>query len=181
MFSDILDGTQWGEAELTVPTPVANSGYYFNGWTPLLPKATDAITEDLTFTANFAQSGGDGGGSNGGGGNDGCGSNGGGGNDSGGSRDRRDRESRVTPSIVIVDEQIPLAAPVATVEAAPQEPAPQEVPEATVDIPVEEVPLAAPDLPNTGAGINPGLMALNGLTMVFSGLLLKRRSKKNNK
>ncbi|MGI5999084.1 MAG: InlB B-repeat-containing protein, partial [Lutispora sp.] len=55
VFADILDGTTWGAAEITVPTPVANSGYYFSGWAPSLPGNDYLITEDLEFIANFTR------------------------------------------------------------------------------------------------------------------------------
>ncbi len=86
-FTGITHDTAWGNAGLTVPTPVADSGYYFSGWTPSLPAANTAITGNLTFTANFAQSGGGGGG--------------------GGGDDREPREEVVQ----IIPEEIPLAAP----------------------------------------------------------------------
>ncbi len=49
LFEDIVDGTAWDDA-VDVPTPVANEGYEFDGWTPSFPATVDG---DLTFTANF--------------------------------------------------------------------------------------------------------------------------------
>lgn len=46
------EGTLW--STITLPTPVANSGYVFTSWTPSLPDGTMEITDNLTFTANFA-------------------------------------------------------------------------------------------------------------------------------
>ncbi len=46
-----MTGTLWGTAVTTVPTPVADPGYKFDGWTPT-PFATE-VTEDLLYTANF--------------------------------------------------------------------------------------------------------------------------------
>lgn len=54
-FNEIEHGTTWGAAEITVPTPVANSGYYFSGWAPSLPGNDYLITEDLEFIANFTR------------------------------------------------------------------------------------------------------------------------------
>lgn len=44
-------GTLWNT--VTVPTPVANEGYKFVGWTPSLPENSSAVHEDVTYTANF--------------------------------------------------------------------------------------------------------------------------------
>ncbi|MEA4854272.1 MAG: MBG domain-containing protein, partial [Christensenella sp.] len=49
-FTDIPYETAWNSA-VTVPTPVANDGYYFTGWTPVFP---ETVTESATYTANFA-------------------------------------------------------------------------------------------------------------------------------
>ena len=70
VFEDILTGNIWSEV-ITVPTPIANSGYKFNGWSPALPESNDQIIEDKTFIATFTTTGGGGspgGGSPGGGG-----------------------------------------------------------------------------------------------------------------
>ncbi len=48
----VEEGATW--ADIAVPTPVANAGYKFTGWTPALPDSGDAITGDVTYTANFA-------------------------------------------------------------------------------------------------------------------------------
>ncbi len=50
-FTNILDGTAWGSAGITVPNPVPASGYQFDGWSPVYPAT---IEEDLTFTASFS-------------------------------------------------------------------------------------------------------------------------------
>jgi len=47
----VNEGSLW--STVTVPTPQAADGYKFVGWTPELPEAADAITSDLTYTANF--------------------------------------------------------------------------------------------------------------------------------
>ncbi len=47
----VEEGAVWGD--FAVPTPVANAGYKFTGWTPVLPSNGDAITADATYTANF--------------------------------------------------------------------------------------------------------------------------------
>ncbi|HRU41880.1 MAG TPA: S-layer homology domain-containing protein, partial [Candidatus Diapherotrites archaeon] len=92
-FSGIVHGTKWGEAGLTVPTPIANSGYRFSSWTPLLPASDTAITGNLTFTANFTRiSDRD--------------------DDDDDDRDRdRGRDRDVPETIEIIPEEIPLAAP----------------------------------------------------------------------
>lgn len=48
----VEEGAKWGD--FVVPTPVANAGYKFTGWTPTLPSNGDAITSDVSYTANFA-------------------------------------------------------------------------------------------------------------------------------
>ncbi len=50
-YTNILDGTEWGSAGITVPTPVPADGYQFNGWSPVFP---ETIEGDLTFTASFS-------------------------------------------------------------------------------------------------------------------------------
>jgi hypothetical protein len=50
-FSDILTGTPWSSA-VTVPTPVPNTGYTFDGWTPTFPST---VTASATYTANFVK------------------------------------------------------------------------------------------------------------------------------
>ncbi|MDD4289139.1 MAG: InlB B-repeat-containing protein, partial [Atribacterota bacterium] len=52
-FPGILSGTAWGDA-VTVPTPVPDSGYEFDNWTPTFP---ETVTADATFTANFKEAG----------------------------------------------------------------------------------------------------------------------------
>lgn len=51
-FDNILEGTLWSDA-ITVPVPVANSGYTFDSWSPALPESDVEITSDLTYTALF--------------------------------------------------------------------------------------------------------------------------------
>lgn len=53
-FENIYAGTLWGDV-VTVPTPVANDGYVFDGWTPSLPDADTQINGDLTYTATFSE------------------------------------------------------------------------------------------------------------------------------
>jgi uncharacterized repeat protein (TIGR02543 family) len=53
-YAGIGYGTTWGASGITVPTPAGSSLHYsFAGWTPALPAATDAITQDASYTANF--------------------------------------------------------------------------------------------------------------------------------
>lgn len=54
-YPDIADGTTWRSAQIGVPKPVANPGYYFYGWTPAIPGPDTAITADQTYTAVFKQ------------------------------------------------------------------------------------------------------------------------------
>ncbi|MEL7570406.1 MAG: InlB B-repeat-containing protein [Eubacteriaceae bacterium] len=51
-FADILNGTIWNTV-VTIPTATPKAGYVFNGWTPVLPAATSAITKNVTYKANF--------------------------------------------------------------------------------------------------------------------------------
>ena len=51
----VEEGTLW--SAVTVPTPVANSGYSFVTWSPAFPTADTAITTNLTFYARFEESG----------------------------------------------------------------------------------------------------------------------------
>ncbi|MFA5562902.1 MAG: hypothetical protein WDA32_01780, partial [Candidatus Caldatribacteriota bacterium] len=48
-FPGILSGTAWADA-VTVPTPVPDPGFKFDGWTPSFPAT---VTESATYTANF--------------------------------------------------------------------------------------------------------------------------------
>jgi uncharacterized repeat protein (TIGR02543 family) len=52
-FDGIIYGTPWDDA-VTVPTPVADAGYRFTGWTPATeyPFPT-TVTKNLTYTATF--------------------------------------------------------------------------------------------------------------------------------
>lgn len=52
-YADILHGTEFGDA-VTVPTPKADAGYRFVEWSPSLPADSQAIEQNLTFTATFA-------------------------------------------------------------------------------------------------------------------------------
>ncbi|NLY21494.1 MAG: hypothetical protein GXZ08_09460 [Tissierellia bacterium] len=45
---DVKKGTKW--TDISVPRPVADSGYYFNKWNPDFPKY---IEKDVTYTAEF--------------------------------------------------------------------------------------------------------------------------------
>jgi hypothetical protein len=51
-FPNILTGTDWSTAVTTVPTPVPNTGYTFDGWTPAFPST---VTASATYTANFVK------------------------------------------------------------------------------------------------------------------------------
>ena len=51
----VEEGALW--SSITVPTPVANEGYDFVSWTPVLPASTAAINGNATYNAVFAQSG----------------------------------------------------------------------------------------------------------------------------
>ncbi|OQB24441.1 MAG: hypothetical protein BWY11_01061 [Firmicutes bacterium ADurb.Bin182] len=51
-FTDILTGTAWEDAIDTEPEPVANAGYEFDKWDPVLP---ETITETETYTATFRE------------------------------------------------------------------------------------------------------------------------------
>ncbi len=48
-----MTGTVWGVAVPTVPTPVADVGYKFVGWTP--STFAETVTENLLYTANFEE------------------------------------------------------------------------------------------------------------------------------
>jgi len=48
---EVSYGTKW--EEVVIPTPIANSGYYFSSWSPELPTQEKAVTEDTTYTAIF--------------------------------------------------------------------------------------------------------------------------------
>jgi predicted outer membrane repeat protein len=51
-FPNILTGTDWSTAVTTVPTPVPNTGYTFDGWTPAFPST---VTASATYTASFVK------------------------------------------------------------------------------------------------------------------------------
>ena len=48
--SNVMAGTIWGL--ITVPTPIADEGFEFIGWTPDFP---GNIYQNWTFTANFQE------------------------------------------------------------------------------------------------------------------------------
>lgn len=48
----VASGAIWGQ-NITVPTPVANNGYYFSGWAPALPEDNSSITKNQEYTAQF--------------------------------------------------------------------------------------------------------------------------------
>jgi hypothetical protein len=50
-FENILKDAPWSEAIPALPAYHPDEGYYFTGWTPGLP---DTVSEDMTYTANFA-------------------------------------------------------------------------------------------------------------------------------
>ena len=52
-FKEILTGLKFYD-EVEVPTPVANEGYTFDTWSPVLPEKDSKVTGDLTYTAKFA-------------------------------------------------------------------------------------------------------------------------------
>ncbi len=52
-FAEIPDGTAWAASGVKAPTPVANPGYYFYGWTPAIPNGTAQILTDETYVATF--------------------------------------------------------------------------------------------------------------------------------
>ncbi len=51
-YSGILWGTPFADAT-SIPTPVAQSGYTFVGWSPALPYLSAAVTQDATYWAVF--------------------------------------------------------------------------------------------------------------------------------
>ena len=94
-FEGIASGVRkdlkfYGDSYSAAPTPVANSGYYFSGWTPALPGAEEKVTSDKTFSAYFALI-----------------TNGGG----GGSKDRDDKDDTTVKTVTVVDEEIPAGVP----------------------------------------------------------------------
>jgi LPXTG-motif cell wall-anchored protein len=46
---------------------------------------------------------------------------------------------------------------------------------------IESTEVPAGDLPNTGSGVDSSAMAMNGISMVITGLLLRKRNRKNKK
>lgn len=55
IINNIVSGTQWKDAKITEPKVTADSGYRFTGWKPQLPSQDFAITEDLTFVAQYEE------------------------------------------------------------------------------------------------------------------------------
>lgn len=57
VFSDIVSGTKWEDADIEEPTVTekSDSGYRFTSWEPKLPSQDFAITEDLTFVAQYEE------------------------------------------------------------------------------------------------------------------------------
>lgn len=47
----VNEGTLW--STITVPVPQADAGYKFVGWSPALPDATDGVTADVEYVAEF--------------------------------------------------------------------------------------------------------------------------------
>ncbi|RSU08296.1 hypothetical protein CBF30_03380 [Vagococcus entomophilus] len=46
-------GTKWKDSTIAIPTPKADAGYEFAGWSPKLLEANDSLTNDQIFTAQF--------------------------------------------------------------------------------------------------------------------------------
>jgi len=55
LFDNIASGTTWTAAGITEPTVTPHDGWYFTGWSPLIPAGSTALTADRTFTAQYAQ------------------------------------------------------------------------------------------------------------------------------
>lgn len=51
----VLYDTTWSEAQLDTPEAQADTGYKFAGWSPQLPQASDKLTTDRTFVAQFVE------------------------------------------------------------------------------------------------------------------------------
>ncbi len=51
----VLYDTTWSEAQLDTPEAQPDSGYKFAGWSPQLPQASDKLTTDRTFVAQFVE------------------------------------------------------------------------------------------------------------------------------
>lgn len=53
--STVLYDTTWSEAQLDTPEAQPDTGYKFAGWSPQLPQASDKLTTDRTFVAQFVE------------------------------------------------------------------------------------------------------------------------------
>lgn len=51
----VLYDTTWSEAQLDTPEAQPDTGYKFAGWSPQLPQASDKLTTDRTFVAQFVE------------------------------------------------------------------------------------------------------------------------------
>lgn len=51
----VLYDTTWSEAQLDTPEARPDTGYKFAGWSPQLPQASDKLTTDRTFVAQFVE------------------------------------------------------------------------------------------------------------------------------
>ena len=51
----VLYDTTWTEAQLDTPEAQPDTGYKFAGWSPQLPQASDKLTTDRTFVAQFVE------------------------------------------------------------------------------------------------------------------------------
>lgn len=51
----VLYDTTWTEAQLDTPKAQPDTGYKFAGWSPQLPQASDKLTTDRTFVAQFVE------------------------------------------------------------------------------------------------------------------------------
>lgn len=51
----VLYDTTWSEAQLDTPEAQPDTGYKFAGWSPQLPQASDKLTTDKTFVAQFVE------------------------------------------------------------------------------------------------------------------------------
>ncbi|MDD2216922.1 MAG: MBG domain-containing protein, partial [Eubacteriales bacterium] len=54
-YPNIAQTTKWGDAGITVPTPVPNAGYEFDKWTPEIPPGTSAISNSQEYVASFKE------------------------------------------------------------------------------------------------------------------------------
>ncbi len=54
VFTDILEGTLWGDSGIIVPSVTADAGYYFAGWDKTF---ASSINQNLTYVAQYAEFG----------------------------------------------------------------------------------------------------------------------------